>query len=156
MKIYVASDHAGFKLKEVIKPYLQELGYTVEDCGAHVEDIEDDYVTYIVPCAQKVAGDKGALGVVFGASGEGEAMAANRVLGARAFVYYGETIRKQTDASGIELGIIESGRMHNDANILSLGARFLSEDETKDAVKRFLETSFSGDERHIRRIEKLG
>jgi ribose 5-phosphate isomerase B len=131
------------------------LGYQVEDIGAHELDPEDDYPDYILPCARKVASDHGSFGIVIGASGQGEAMAANRVKGARAAVFYGAAMAPQTDASGKSLGIIESVRAHNDANILSLGARFISKEEAKEAVRMFLTTRFSRDERHERRIAKF-
>jgi ribose 5-phosphate isomerase B len=156
MKIYIAADHAGYELKEALVPFITSLGHEVEDCGAASLNEGDDYPDMVRPCAEKVVETPGSFGVVIGASGQGEAMAANRVPGARAAVYYGEAARPQTDVDGDTLGIIESARAHNDANILSLGARFLTEEEAKDAVSLFLSTPFSGEERHIRRIEKLG
>lgn len=153
-KIYIASDHAGFDLKEALVPYIGSLGYEVEDLGAFEKTEDDDYPDYILPCAQKVAGDPGSFGVILGASGQGEAMVANRVEGVRAAVFYGNPLTVQTDAVGRELPLIASVRMHNDANILSLGARFIAPDEAKDAVSTFLSTSFTGEERHVRRISK--
>lgn len=155
MKIYIGSDHAGFELKEKLKTYLGELGHTVEDKGAFVYDKDDDYPDFIKPVAEGVAGEKGSFGIILGASGQGEAMCANRVAGARTALFYGKAGKDQTDISGNTLDMIASTRMHNDANILSLGARFLSEEEVEGAIKIFLETKFSGDERHIRRIKKL-
>ncbi len=155
MKIYVASDHGGFELKEKLKPFLESLGHEVEDCGAYELHTEDDYPDFITPCADNVVVHSGSFGVIIGASGQGEAMAANRVPGARAAVYYGEGKKPQTDSEWTVLGIVESSRAHNNANILSLGARFLTEQEAYDAVGRFLETPFLGDVRHIRRIDKL-
>lgn len=156
MKIYVAADHAGFPLKEKLKPYLTGLGHEVVDCGAHELAEGDDYPDIVTECANRVVGDEDSYGIVIGGSGQGEAMAANRISGIRAAVYYGSTGKKQTDADGNALDIIESERLHNDANILSLGARFLKEQDAKEATRRFLETPFSGDARHIRRIEKIG
>jgi ribose 5-phosphate isomerase B len=144
MKVYVAADHAGFELKEKLKVFVGGLGYVVEDCGAHSLDAGDDYPDFVSVCAQKVANDTDSRGIVLGGSGEGEAMDANRVVGVRACEYYGGT----TD-------IVRISREHNDANILSLGARFVTEDEACAAVQIFLETPFSGEERHVRRIEKL-
>jgi ribose 5-phosphate isomerase B len=155
MHVYVASDHAGFSLKEKLMLHMRELGYVVEDCGAFEEDPEDDYPDFILPCARHVANDEGSFGVILGASGEGEAMAANRISGIRAAVYYGPAQHVQTDAAGNRLDVVESARKHNDANILSLGARFMSDEEAKDAVARFLATPFEGDERHMRRIRKF-
>lgn len=155
MKVYLASDHAGFKLKEALILYLRELGYGTEDCGAFEEDASDDYPDYILPCARHVARDPGSFGILFGASGQGEAMAANRIPGVRAAVFYGSSSVSQIDAEGSALSIIESARAHNDANVLSLGARFISEEEAKRAVELFLATPFSGDSRHLRRIKKF-
>jgi len=156
MRIFIAADHAGFALKEALKPFLTGLGHEVKDCGADTLVEGDDYPDIVTPCARKVAEEKGGIGVVIGASGQGEAMAVNRIPGIRAAVYYGEAAHAQQDAGGQTLGLLASARMHNDANILSLGARFLSEEEAKEAVRTFLETPFSGEERHVRRIEKLG
>lgn len=155
MKIYIATDHGGFELKEKLKPFLASLGHDVEDCGAHTFDKDDDYPDFIIPCAQKVAGDKGSFGIILGGSGQGEAMAANRVPGARAAVFYGEPSRKQTDSDGKEIDMVTSTRDHNDANILSLGARFLTEEEMREKITQFLGTPFGGG-RHTRRVEKLG
>lgn len=156
MKIYVAADHAGFPLKEKLKPYLTGLGHEVVDCGAHELAEGDDYPDIVTECANRVVGDEDSYGIVIGGSGQGEAMAANRIPGIRAAVYYGTAGHLQTDADGATLDIITSARAHNNANILSLGARFITEQEAKEAVQRFLETTFSGDARHIRRIEKIG
>lgn len=155
MTIYLAADHAGFELKETIRQYLKEHGHQVEDCGAFEKDTDDDYPDFILPCARHVARDPGSFGVIIGASGQGEAMAANRIAGVRAAVYYGSASISQIDAEGAALGLIESVRMHNNANVLSLGARFMSEDEAVSAVALFLSTRFSGDERHLRRIGKF-
>jgi ribose 5-phosphate isomerase B len=156
MNVYFAADHAGYSLKEVLKPFVVSLGYEVEDCGAEVLDAADDYPDFVLPCAKKVALDAGSFGVVIGASGQGEAMAANRVPGVRAAVYYGPVPHPQTDAGGEVLDLLSSMRVHNNANVLSLGARFLSEEAAKRAVATFLETPFPADERHVRRIGKLG
>ena len=142
-KIYFASDHAGFELKSMLIAYVKELGYAVEDCGAHSFHPEDDYPDFITPCAQKVV-EENARGVIIGKSGEGEAMCANRVSGVRAAVFYGGS-----------LDIIQLAREHNDANVLSLGAQFITPEEAKDAVKQFLETSFSASSRHMRRLAKF-
>ncbi len=144
MKIYLASDHAGFELKAVLAPFLQEQGYEIEDMGPHTYNKEDDYPDYILPLAQKVAQNKGSFGISMGGSGQGEAMAANRVSGARAAVYY-----------SVSPDILALSREHNDANILSIGARFVSADDAKKAVLLWLTTAFSGDERHMRRLAKI-
>ncbi|MDQ5971800.1 MAG: ribose 5-phosphate isomerase [Patescibacteria group bacterium] len=154
MKIYIGTDHAGFELKEKLKVYLSGLSYEVVDKGPFSYDKDDDYPDLIRPVAEAVAGDIGSMGVILGGSGQGEAMCANRVNGARAAVFYGGA-STQTDISGNTLDMIGSMREHNNANIISIGARFMTEDEVKDAVKRFLELPFSGDPRHSRRINKL-
>ncbi len=97
MKIFIASDHAGYELKEALTLYLEERGIEIEDVGPHTYDPKDDYPDYIRPMAEKVAENKGTFGVGIGASGQGEAIVANRVSGARAVVYYGPTTHRQTD-----------------------------------------------------------
>lgn len=154
-KIYIASDHAGFELKESISILLREHGLEVEDCGALVLDPADDYPDYILPMAAKVAQHKGSYGIALGASGQGEAMVANRVVGVRAAVYYGPAPHAQTDAQGTSLDLLTSTRAHNDANVLALGARFLTTQQANEAVLAWLGVAFSGDERHMRRIAKF-
>ena len=154
-KVYFASDHAGFDLKNRLVEHVRSLGRDVEDMGASVLNTEDDYPDFITPCAEKVAAEQGSLGIIIGGSGQGEAMAANRIAGVRAAVFYGEPPHPQTDAAGAVLDMGTSIRAHNDANILSLGARFLSEADAKAAVDRFLTTPFSGGERHRRRLAKF-
>lgn len=148
MKIYIGADHAGYVMKEELKKYLSELGYDVEDKGAFKLDEGDDYPDFIDPVAVAVAGGsefaEERMGIVLGGSGEGEAMNANRFVGVRAVEYYGGNLE-----------IVKLGREHNNTNILSLGARFVNIHEAKQAVKIFLETKFSGDERHVRRLEKI-
>ncbi len=152
MRVYLAADHGGFALKEALKPYVGSLGYEVEDMGAFALDMQDDYPLFVRAAAQKVAENpEERRAIVIGASGQGEAFAANRVKGVRAVVYYGEPSRKQVDADGKELDMITSTRNHNDANVLSLGGRFLSEEEAKRAVSAWLAAPFSGAERHARR-----
>jgi len=155
MRIFFASDHAGFDLKSKLIPFVQSLGHDVEDLGPPQLQADDDYPDYVLPMARKVVANKGSVGIALGASGEGEAIAAHRIKGVRAAVYYGDSFAEQTDEAGGTLNLIQSSRAHNDANILSLGARFLSDDSAKSAVKMFLDTPFSGDERHVRRIAKL-
>jgi len=142
--IYLASDHAGFDLKEAVKEYLAELNEAVEDFGAYSVNPDDDYPDFIIPAAQKVAEDLvNNRGIIFGGSGQGEAIAANKVQGIRAAVYYGGS-----------LDIIKFSRQHNNANVLSFGARFVTPEEAKKAVKLWLETEFE-DGRHGRRIKKI-
>ncbi len=144
MKIYIGTDHAGFALKEVIKGYLVEMGHTIEDKGALSYADGDDYPMYIAPVADAVAVEPESFGIIFGHSGQGEAMCANRQSGARAALYYGGS-----------LDIVRLAREHNNANILSLGSHFLDEATAKEAVALFLATPFSGEERHARRIAQF-
>jgi ribose 5-phosphate isomerase B len=144
MRIALASDHAGYELKTILVDYLIDEGHDVDDMGPFSLELEDDYPDYCIPVAKKVAEDSTVLGIVIGFSGQGEAIACNRVKGARAAVYYG----------GPE-EVLRLSREHNDANVLSLGAKFLSVDEAKEAVSIWLATDFSHGERHQRRIGKL-
>lgn len=154
--LYVAADHAGFEMKERMKVALIEYGFTVEDLGALTLNPDDDYVQYSRAVAERVAQDpEHSRGIIFSGSGQAEAMVANRVRGVRAAVYYGEALAPQTDVEGVTLDIIESTRAHNDANILSLGSRFVTYDVALRAVRRWLATPFSGSERHIRRIKAI-
>lgn len=154
-KIYLASDHAGYELKEALMPFLRERGLEVEDVGPTTHNPEDDYPDYILPMASKVASDKGSFGLGLGASGQGEAIVANRIKGVRAVVYYGPAAHTQTDSGGQALDLLASTRNHNNANILCLGSRFMSIEEAKGAVLLWLSTPFSGEERHTRRINKI-
>ena len=145
MKVYLATDHAGFELKEKLKIFLSELGYEAQDFGSFEYNPNDDYPDFISKAAKAVSEDpENSKAIILGGSGQGEAMVTNRFKGVRATVFYGGP-----------KDIIKLSREHNDANILSLGARFISEEEAKDAVKLWLETPFSGDERHARRIMKF-
>ena len=146
MRVYIASDHAGFALKNVLVPYVNELGYDVIDLGPASYEPADDYPELIRPCAEKVAHESGAFGIVLGWSGQGEAMVANRVPGIRAAVFYGPINQCE---------VVSLAREHNNANILSLGAHFLTEEDAKAAVRLFLATAFSNEERHLRRIAQL-
>ena len=143
MKIHLATDHAGLELKDKIKLYLTELGHEVIDHGAHVYDALDDYPDFIFPCAKSIAQDDQSRGIILGGSGQGEAMAANRIKGIRAAVYY----------NGPE-EIIGLSRQHNNANILSLGARFMSEKEIYRIIEIWFDTDFEAG-RHQKRINKL-
>lgn len=145
MKVILGSDHAGYELKEYLKGVLQEEGIEFEDVGPHEYVKTDDYPDFCIPAAQKVAEDlKNNKGVVLGWSGQGEAFSANKVKGIRAVVYYGG----QPD-------MMKLTREHNNANILSLGAHFLSEDEAKAAVLQWLKEPFTEEPRHVRRINKI-
>ncbi|HWO07479.1 MAG TPA: RpiB/LacA/LacB family sugar-phosphate isomerase [Candidatus Paceibacterota bacterium] len=155
MKIYFSSDHAGFELKSELIEFVRALGYEAEDCGPSSFNEDDDFPDFVIPMAQKVAGEHGSFGIVVGASGQGEAMAANRVKGIRAAVYYGPAAHPQTDAEGNVMDILTSTRAHNNANVLSIGARFVRSEDVEKAVRLWLSTPFSGDERHVRRLTKL-
>ena len=143
MIIHIATDHAGLELKEKVKSYLSKLDYEVIDHGAYEYDALDDYPDFIFPCAKAVSNDLNSKGIILGGSGQGEAMAANRVKGVRAAVFYNGPDE-----------IIKLSRQHNDANILSLGARFMSDHEMYKIIELWLSTDFELG-RHIRRIEKL-
>lgn len=161
MKIYIASDHAGFDLKKVLIEHLKSQNIDVEDCGAFEFDSDDDYPDFIYPCAKKVGENPGSLGIVMGGSGQGEAMVANKAKGVRAALFYGAVLpQAAVDVAGRKsadrLEMLRLTREHNDANVLSLGVRFLTENEAKEAVDLFVSKGFSGEERHKRRIEKIG
>jgi len=144
MKIYLGSDHAGFDLKEEVKAYLKEKGLNVEDEGAFAIDADDDYPDYVKIVAKLVQSDSESRGLIFGGSGQGEAICANRFNGVRAAVFYGGPS-----------DIIKLSREHNNANVLSLGARFLNFNQAKEAIDLWLATDFSGDEKHVRRIGEI-
>ena len=159
MRIYFAADHAGFALKELLIEKARELGHEPEDCGAYFFDETDDYPDFVLSAARRLQKDVHSglesRAVVIGASGQGEAMAANRVKGVRCALYYGAPAGAQKDAAGKELSMLASTRMHNNANALSLGARFLSSDDAISAFTEWLALPFGSEERHVRRIEKL-
>lgn len=145
MTIYLASDHAGFTLKESVHKVLKELEYEVVDLGAEREVADDDYPEIIARAASKVSENPDQdKAIIFGGSGQGEAIVANKFTGVRAVVFYGGA-----------LDIITLSREHNDANILSLGARFVTESEAKEVVGLWLSTAFTGDTRHVRRIVQI-
>jgi len=150
--IYLGTDHAGFELKEVIRVYLERKGYNVVDHGAYEYDEDDDYPDFIFPVAQDVSLDTESVGIILGGSGQGEAICANRVKGIRAIVFNGQY--QPLDGREVPEEIVIA-RQHNDSNVLSLGARFLSEEDAIEAIDLWLETNFSGEERHLRRIKKL-
>lgn len=142
MKVYLGADHGGYELKEEIKIWLAENNIAGEDLGARELVEDDDYPDFVVPVAQRVAADPGSLGIVIGRSGNGEAIATNKVKGVRAAV-----------CTNVEMA--KKAREHNNANVLALGADFISTEQAKEMVKVFLETDFSGEERHKRRLEKI-
>lgn len=142
--IYIGSDHAGYELKEKLKIFLKDLGLETKDLGAFEYNEDDDYPDFITPVALAVKDTEGSLGVVLGGSGQGEQIVANKTDGIRAIEYYGGNLE-----------IVKLGREHNNANILSLGARFISEGEARKAIMAFIETPFSNEDRHVRRLEDI-
>lgn len=160
MKVYLGTDHTGLQLKDSVKIFLQKEGYQVEDCGAYEFDKDDDYPDFIGKAAQGVSENKDALGVIFGGSGQGEQMAANKYKGVRCALFYAQAVPAQAvDISGKissdPFEIVKLTRQHNHANMLSLGVRFLTEEDAKKAIKIFLKTPISTEERHVRRVEKI-
>ncbi|MET8407082.1 ribose-5-phosphate isomerase [Streptomyces sp. NPDC005195] len=142
MRVYLGSDHAGFELKNHLVEWLKEAGHEPVDCGPLVYDAEDDYPPFCLRAAERTAADPGALGIVIGGSGNGEQIAANKVAGVRAVLAWSEETA-------------ELGREHNNANVVSVGARMHSEEEATKFVETFLNTPFSGVGRHVRRIGML-
>ena len=142
MKVYLATDHAGFDFKEKIKTFLQEKGYDVEDCGAYELNPSDDYPDFIAPAARKVSETPGSFGIVLGKSGAGECIVANKIKGIRAFL-------------GVSEQNVRLAREHNDANVISLGSELVDFEKAKQLAEVFLNTPFSNEERHKRRIEKI-
>lgn len=152
MKIFIGTDHAGYVLKEKLVTSLRAAGNEVVDKGAYEYDEHDDYPDFVIPVAQEVNKDPNNVkGIVIGATGQGEAIVANRFPNVRAMVYYGKSKIVVDD----EADIIVRSREHNDANILSLGARFLTEEEMMVAVDLWLNTPYTGSERHVRRLAKI-
>tara|TARA_B100001996_G_scaffold325495_1_gene271431 strand:+ start:303 stop:743 length:441 start_codon:yes stop_codon:yes gene_type:complete len=140
--IVLATDHAGFELKEHVKRFLIEQGYDIKDFGALEYDGLDDYPDFILPAAKYISEHK-LIGIIFGGSGQGEAMAANRIKGIRAAVFYNGPNE-----------IVELSRLHNNANILSIGARFVKNQEVEKVIELWLSTDFEQG-RHEKRINKL-
>ena len=141
--IVLATDHAGFELKEEVKKSLLELNYEVKDFGAFEYESTDDYPDFINPAAQFISENNNTIGVIFGGSGQGEAMAANRFKGVRAAVFYDGPDE-----------IIDLSRLHNNANVLSVGSRFIKSERAIELIKQWLSVEFEGG-RHQKRIEKL-
>ncbi len=142
MRVYLGSDHAGFELKNHLVGWLAQQGHQVVDCGPASYDPEDDYPPYVLRAAEAVAREAGSMGIVIGGSGNGEAMAANKVKGVRAALAWSEETASLA-------------REHNDANVISIGARMHGIEQATRFVQVFLTTAFSGGERHSRRIGML-
>lgn len=151
--IYLATDHRGFQLKEKIKGWLLEWNYEFQDLGAFEYEKEDDYPDFVHKAAEKVSQDpENSKAIILGGSGQGEAMTANRYKGVRAAVYYGPSTSSGQAGSD---EVIKLSRQHNNANMLSLSAFFVNEETARSAIKLWLETPFSEEERHERRIKKI-
>ena len=142
MRVYLGSDHAGFELKNHLVEHLTKQGHEVVDVGPHVYDPEDDYPAFCLNAGARVVADPGSLGVVIGGSGNGEQIAANKVAGVRSALVW-------------KVEIAELARQHNDSNVCAIGARQHTPEEAEAFVDAFLSTSFSGNERHQRRIDQL-
>ncbi len=145
--INLATDHAGFSHKEKVRKILEEKNFKVYDFGAFENNPDDDYPDFISPLASKISeNSEENIGIIFGGSGQGEAMCANRFKNVRAVIFYGNFEEKKE--------ILELSRKHNNANILSIGARFVAEGDLEKILNFWLETKFEGG-RHLRRIEKF-
>ena len=160
MKIALASDHAGFEISKELEEYLEELGHEIHNFGPKKFNPQDDYPDFIMPAAKAVSDGECNAGVVLGGSGQGEAMAANRFRGVRCAVFYGPAVAKspvdiEGDISHDPHEIVRLERQHNGANMLSIAVRFVSLEEMKRVIKIWLDTAFSNEERHLRRINKL-
>jgi ribose 5-phosphate isomerase B len=142
MRVHIGSDHAGFELKNHVVSVLSGEGHDVVDHGPPAYDAEDDYPTYCIPAAEGAVAEPGTLAIVIGGSGNGEQIAANKVVGTRAALAY-------------DLDTAKLARQHNDANVISIGARMHTADEAVELIRVFLSTPFSGDPRHARRIALL-
>ncbi len=148
MKVFFAGDHAGFEMKGKLIDFVRSLGHEVEDLGPFEPKSGDDYPDFVIPLAKRMAGQPSTevRGVVAAGSGQGEIIAMNRIKGARAALL----------APGPQMiPLIVASRDHNDSNIFSIGTRFCTLEQAQEAVKLWLETPFSNDERHVRRLKKV-
>jgi len=142
VRVYLGSDHAGLELKASLVQWLTQAGHEPVDCGPMSYDPGDDYPPYVMRAASQAVADQGSLGIVIGGSGNGEQMAANKIHGVRAaLAWSAETARL--------------ARLHNNANVLSLGARMYSIEDAVGFAKVFVETAFSGEPRHVRRLDMI-
>ena len=160
MKIAITTDHAGFEALKELRLFLEDHGHECVDYGPKQFDPDDDYPDLIFPAAHAVSDGTCERGIIMGGSGQGEAIAANRVKGVRCALFYGPVVAKTAvDAEGTKsedpYEIVKLSRTHNNANILSLSGRFLTLDEMKKAIEIWLATPFEPVERHARRIAKL-
>jgi ribose 5-phosphate isomerase B len=160
MNVFFAADHAGLRMKAVLAERVALMGHTVVDKGAYDLDPNDDYPDVVIPLREAVANTPDSFGIVCAGSGQGEAMCANRMSGIRAAVFYApvsatEALDREGAHSEDGYDIVRLARKHNDANVLSIGARFVSVDEALEAVRIFLETPYSEEDRHTRRLNKF-
>ncbi|HEX6888951.1 MAG TPA: ribose-5-phosphate isomerase [Candidatus Nanopelagicales bacterium] len=142
MRVHLGCDHAGYELKHLLAEHLRNLGHDVVDHGAFEHDADDDYPAFCFAAAERVVAEPGSLGVVIGGSGNGEQIAANKVVGVRAALAWSPELA-------------QLAREHNDANVVGIGARMHSTEEAFAIVRTFLDTPFSGEERHQRRIDQV-
>jgi ribose 5-phosphate isomerase B len=142
MRLHIAADHAGYDLKQHLVQFLTTEGHEVIDHGAHELDPLDDYPAFCISAGEAVVSEPGSLGIVIGGSGNGEQIAANKVAGVRAVLAW-------------SLETAKLGRQHNDANVIAVGGRMHSLEDSTSFVEAFIAESFSGDERHQRRIDQL-
>ncbi len=142
MRVYLGSDHAGYELKAALIEWLGSAGHDPVDCGPASYDPQDDYPVYVMRAASRVAADPGSLGIVIGGSGNGEQIAANKISGIRAAIAWTEETA-------------QLARLHNDANVLSLGARMYPVPDAISFARVFVQTSFSGEPRHARRLQMI-
>lgn len=142
MKVFMGSDHRGFKLKEEVSTALSGMGYEVADLGDLVLDLNDDYTDFSLKVAEAVAGEKGAFGILLCGTGQGMAVSANKISGVRAALCWNAEIAR-------------FAREHEDANILCLPADYLGEMQALEIAEIFLRTGFSGGENYVRRLEKI-
>lgn len=142
MRIHIGSDHAGLEFKNELITHLVAKGHDVTDHGPYEYDALDDYPDFCIPCAEAVAKDSTSLGIVLGGSGNGEQIAANKVKGVRAALVW-------------SIETAKLAREHNNANVISLGQRLHDADFVKQLIDTFIATKFPGDERHVRRIDKI-
>lgn len=149
MKIAISTDHAGFEAAQRLQEFLTSKGYECVYFGPSAHDPADDYPDFIKPAAKAVSEGECEVGIVFGGSGQGEAIVANRFRGVRCGVYYGS----DNTSDGHE--ILRLNKQHNNANMLSLAARFLDQSEIEQAVSVWLDTPFSEEAKHVRRVNKI-
>ncbi|MGN7249097.1 ribose-5-phosphate isomerase [Janibacter anophelis] len=142
MRVHIGGDHAAFELHQELLTFLADEGHEVVDHGPFAYDAVDDYPVFVIRAAQAVAADPGSRGIVLGGSGNGEQMAANKVEGIRAALCYNAELA-------------QLAREHNDAQIISMGGRMQPVEESKEMVRVFLATEFTGEERHQRRIDMV-